>query len=213
MTAIVSDTGDYPLHMNTGRRRTQSQHTTLEDTLRHYLSGPPDKIFSNGCPSARMPAWWAKENGTGGSTMGFSDLGYNIFGLGSNSKEKTLVLGLGTERHVDRDREGRISAPVREGAVKSPGDMVAFGDSFIGNGERLTDGARNFTRTTVKLDYYVAERTYARVLRRHDQGMNICFADGHVDMLGIKEVFQSDADESYSRWNRNNEPHRELLGQ
>ena len=73
-----------------------------------------------------------------------------------------------------------------------------MGDSF--------DGSITFTR----LDLVTLE-SYGNTLSRHQGKANVLFCDGHVESPKLQFVFEDSSDAALVRWNRDNQPHRELL--
>jgi prepilin-type processing-associated H-X9-DG protein/prepilin-type N-terminal cleavage/methylation domain-containing protein len=113
--------------------------------------------------------------------------GYNFGGLVSNeSADDNLGLG------------GRPSSqtPVRDSEVTSPADMIAVGDIFM---QRLS-----LTR----------EPNYAQLLavyQRHQGKSNVVFCDGHVESPSLQFLFADTSDAALVRWNRDHQPHKELI--
>jgi prepilin-type processing-associated H-X9-DG protein len=48
-------------------------------------------------------------------------------------------------------------------------------------------------------------------LKRHAGRFNVSFCDGHVENLRPAQLFDTRQDAVLKRWNRDNQPHRELL--
>jgi prepilin-type processing-associated H-X9-DG protein len=48
--------------------------------------------------------------------------------------------------------------------------------------------------------------------RRHNERFNIQFADGHVAAFRMDDLFTTNSDATLARWNIDNLPHRELVG-
>lgn len=207
MTGFVGDTGEYPVYFNAGKYRARNHKKTMEESLDPYLGGKVFEVWRNGCPSASEPTWWEGLN----EGVVFEDIGYNVLGIGGGVSDwESEVYGLGTIRQAKKEQEGRVSVPVREGMVVSPSTMIAFGDSFAGEGTNLTDGSLNLSRGELR-ELGVDERTAERVYSRHQDRMHITFADGHVESLGVEAIFVDTSDDALRRWNRDDEPHRELL--
>lgn len=47
--------------------------------------------------------------------------------------------------------------------------------------------------------------------RLHDAAVNALFCDGHVEVPKAQRLFFERSDDVLRRWNKDNEPHRELL--
>jgi prepilin-type N-terminal cleavage/methylation domain-containing protein/prepilin-type processing-associated H-X9-DG protein len=160
-------------------------------------------VFS--CPSDEKLRWpspyWHKPS-----------YGYNLWGLrpfASGPGVALLPLGLGGD-----PANGSIRTPTREGAVKSPADMIAIGDGIRGS----SDGRLQFTWAELFREAPTASGSAdhldfltQRVQRHHGGCVNILYCDGHVQSPKIKSVFFDRSDEALRQWNRDNEPHREYL--
>lgn len=141
--------------------------------------------------------------------IGGQSYGYNRGGLGSNAG---LPLGLGG---LARTRlGGGISLPaVPASAVVSPSDMMAIGDRFLGNkgvvSEVMGLGRMPGVSETNSWGYLGSTKhAYAR----HGGTANVVFCDGHVESPTFKALFDDTTDEALRRWNRDHEPHPDLLG-
>ncbi len=97
---------------------------------------------------------------------------YNHWGSASLGGSPSLGLTLGD--HSQR--------PLPESAVRSPSDMIAFGE--IG----FSPAAFNF--------------------ENHQNGANAAFCDGHIE-FGTRKRFDTKKDSIRRRWNKDNEPHPE----
>jgi prepilin-type processing-associated H-X9-DG protein len=53
--------------------------------------------------------------------------------------------------------------------------------------------------------------TYGNTLTRHQGKANVVFCDGHVESPKLQFLFEDTSDNALSRWNRDHQPHRELL--
>jgi len=113
--------------------------------------------------------------------------GYNFGGLVSTeSADDNFGLG------------GRPSAqaPLPDSAVKIPADMLAIGDVYV---QRLG---------LVREPHYPKLRV---VNQRHQGKSNLVFCDGHVESPSLQFLYADTSDPALSRWNRDHQPHRELL--
>lgn len=114
---------------------------------------------------------------------------YNASGFGN--------LGLGGKRLPG---SGTFAPPIAESEVVNPADMIAIGESSSGEVILSRRGAF-YTHAT------------PRATARHQGKFNILFADGHVEALSLKIIFGETNDVALARWNRDHQPHRELLTQ
>ncbi|MBC8003811.1 MAG: hypothetical protein H7X97_14610 [Opitutaceae bacterium] len=76
--------------------------------------------------------------------------------------------------------------------------MMAIGDSF--------DAAANFMRFDL-----AGLETYGNTRSRHQGKANVLFCDGHVESPTLEFLFEDTSDAALNRWNRDHQPHRELL--
>jgi prepilin-type N-terminal cleavage/methylation domain-containing protein/prepilin-type processing-associated H-X9-DG protein len=139
--------------------------------------------------------------------------GYNAFGQ-TDSNEKLHGLG------VD-NTDGLNWQAVRESQVRSPSDMIAFGDSvpmwdfpnwsgaWVNGDPRLDNGIVRITGTP--LAAYLTqgspprtpiERTFDK---RHGGRWNIGFCDCHIEYLKRQKVFDFRRAELMKQWNRENQ--------
>ena len=52
---------------------------------------------------------------------------------------------------------------------------------------------------------------YGNASERHQGRANSVFCDGHVESSTLAFIYTDTGDEALSRWNRDHEPHRDLL--
>ncbi len=135
----------------------------------------------------------------------YDSYGYNGLGIGTNSDAS----GLGGTYGWGHLRNARlvIKPPVSESAVVAPSDMMAIGDGFRGDGSHILDGVIFLWRATTTDYLGSTKRSYAR----HQGKANVVFCDGHVESPTLQYLFEDTSDEALSRWNRDHQPHRELL--
>jgi prepilin-type processing-associated H-X9-DG protein/prepilin-type N-terminal cleavage/methylation domain-containing protein len=112
--------------------------------------------------------------------------GYNAFGLGES---RTNNLGL--SGHYEMESNTRI--PIKDSEVAVPSDMMAIGESCY--------------LTFVRSESY----NFGKECLRHQGKANVMFCDGHVESPTLKFLFEDTSDSGLSRWNRDHQPHRELL--
>jgi prepilin-type processing-associated H-X9-DG protein/prepilin-type N-terminal cleavage/methylation domain-containing protein len=113
--------------------------------------------------------------------------GYNMGGVVSDENADSN-LGLGGLPST--------KTPVKDSQVVKPADMIAIGDVFL---QRLS-----LTRNPA---YGLALLAY----QRHQGKANVVFCDGHVESPTLNFLFVNTSDAALSRWNRDHQPHRELL--
>ena len=86
--------------------------------------------------------------------------------------------------------------PLKDSEVLNPSEMMAIGDVF--------EQRPALTRESV---YGLALVAY----QRHQGHANVVFCDGHVESPTLPFLFTDTSDTALSRWNRDHQPHRELL--
>jgi prepilin-type processing-associated H-X9-DG protein len=118
------------------------------------------------------------------NTGGFSAMG--DFGLGGHPTYKPRVR--------------RTLTPVAESEVNVPSEMMTIGDCFTGMGF--------FERNNLDM---LLKFKYGNTQARHQGLANVVFCDGHVESPTLQFLFADTSDEALSRWNRDHQPHRELL--
>jgi prepilin-type processing-associated H-X9-DG protein/prepilin-type N-terminal cleavage/methylation domain-containing protein len=141
------------------------------------------------CPSAR----WNLINWPTNAIV-FS-YGYNAFGL-LMPGNRTNALGL--QGHYNPTTH--TFTPIAEPEVAAPSDMMAIGESFGGGMLFMRSDLANLE----KIGYASS---------RHQGKANVLFCDGHVESPALKFLFEDTSDAALSRWNRDHQPHRELLVQ
>lgn len=152
------------------------------------------------CPAAIKPANWPEHKG-------FLSYGYNVQGM--STQTDTNALGLGGHFVWDYPKDSRYPAPpVRESEVVSPSEMMAIGDGFVGGNGVVRDGGNVLWRSYNIQDYLNSTR---RSFARHQGRANVVFCDGHVETPTLRFLFWDTNDDALVRWNRDHQPHRELL--
>jgi len=179
--------------------------SALSRTLGRAPTGPSTSLSHSvwSCPAGvrqRLPANYPRTSGRPGHHYG-----YNAAGLNQRSpRYRPPLLGLGGTELL----QGWVSSPaVNESAVVSPSQMVCMGDDVLGWNGVLRDGVWRVGRCEVT-NYFGSTD---RVRTRHRGKLNILFCDGHVEALTLRFLFSDTTDEALSIWNRDHQPHRELL--
>jgi prepilin-type processing-associated H-X9-DG protein/prepilin-type N-terminal cleavage/methylation domain-containing protein len=212
LLAFVADNDVYSLEGNPGYRQgAYPEHMSMWTTALQYteLSVPGSPTtnrvpFSKRsgetvwkCPAANKPSNWPI------NTALFS-YGYNVQGL--CARTDTNSLGLGGSFVWSATRVP--APPVHESGVASPADMMAIGDGFKGGGGVFIDGDNWLWRTYGLSDKLDGTR---RSMARHRGLANVVFCDGHVETPTLQFLFTDTSDAALVRWNRDHQPHRELL--
>ncbi|MCW5558436.1 MAG: prepilin-type N-terminal cleavage/methylation domain-containing protein [Verrucomicrobiae bacterium] len=196
---FVGDHGEYPL-VQSSRSQGQYEHHfpawsfAVEGTI---SGGVPqsDRFLSNGvwnCPAA---ASLPTKN---------SEYGYNGQGLGLS--RDLIALGLG-------GHNGALGIayvlPVKESEVKNPSGCMAIGDGFMGWKGLIQDGSSLLWRYPRAQEAVPGSTQRSR--KRHGGRANVVFCDGHVESPTLDSLFVETTDIVLSRWNRDDQPHRERL--
>jgi prepilin-type processing-associated H-X9-DG protein/prepilin-type N-terminal cleavage/methylation domain-containing protein len=137
------------------------------------------------CPSAR----W---HNVGKDEISMS-YGYNAYGC-MPIGIKTNALGL--LGHFNPSTF--TSTPIGDSEVAVPSDMIAIADNF-GGGIAVMRGHLDFD-----------EKNW-QASSRHQGKANALFCDGHVESPTLQFLFADTSDYALKRWNRDNQPHQELL--
>lgn len=151
-------------------------------------------------PSVRYsPSYGYNRSGTGGGGLGGAMIEAATFG------------------------EWPTVAPTRENEVKSPANMLALGDGFTGVRYAKSPDGQSLSRpggTLIEEEFIgrteFAEGELDRLLpkpeapwQRHRGQANTIFCDGHAEEQRLKKLFFEKSDAALSRWNADNDSHRE----
>jgi len=148
------------------------------------------------CPSAEEPTDWP-------ANSVYLSYGYDSDGM--SHPDDTNSLGLGGHYTFT---SSHLPAPaVMESEVVSPSEMLAIGDGFWGENNDIYDGSGYLWRGRTIAGLPATKRSYAR----HQGKANVVFCDGHVESPTLQFLFTDTSDAALSRWNRDHQPHRELL--
>jgi prepilin-type processing-associated H-X9-DG protein len=205
MRMYVDDAGQYPLFST----QVGSQQRFWPEFIGPLLSQPVEggTVTEGRLPWFRCPSQRPRAAATLAIVYGYSDHGFAFQGLG----EKLAMTP-----------EGWNAVPVCESDVLHPSETLALGDGVVRvAGGWLLPGGISLSRyqpyaaITIggNLPASVAEFSAARNLVRvlHRGGVNVNFADGHVEANRLSFLFESTKDEALRPWNRDHEPHREWL--
>jgi prepilin-type processing-associated H-X9-DG protein/prepilin-type N-terminal cleavage/methylation domain-containing protein len=151
------------------------------------ISDPETNFYLHGvwlCPSAQ---WHVPIPPTS-----ISCYGYNAFGV--------LQVGnlTNTPGLLGHRVPGLGFTSITEAEVAVPSDMMAIGDSFTAAIDLMRSPLAGLLR-------------YGNTLTRHNGQANVVFCDSHVEPPKLEFLFDETNDLALSRWNRDHQPHRELL--
>jgi len=196
-------------------------HIGWEQRLQTYIPGTKEIILPGGnrehypgfllCPSYVH---------LGGFLAPPFTYAFNITGFNDNFLPDGSQLGLGGD--VIYWNYG--IRPVLESTVVQPSDTIAIADAPVrraGNGFRFA-GTDNLSLGTV-LDYWYGSclsdqnsptefsGSQPWIRKRHGERWNVMFCDGHVENLSNRQLWDYRSDAVLVRWNRDHQPHREVL--
>ena len=185
LQAFVTDNNVYPLFSNFNESDYPNHDQFWNYTLGHEL-----RIKTPTITSYQEKGIWKcpKANRPPNTPTNILSISYGY----NNSGSSTTANGLGGKNNLGSET---LAPPVNESEVVDPSDMIAIGDSL--------SGSSALTRTTDS--WNLAEASL------HHQGKaNVVFCDGHVESPTLK-FLAATSDAALMRWNRDHQPHRELL--
>jgi len=198
---FVTDNHVYPLEVNPDFKNGSYPNHGFSwiETLNFELEKPIKGRDFKGiwvCPSVAIPSNF------GGP---YSFYGYNANGM--STEKNTNSLGLGG--HFVRQYPSRPPAPpVSESEIISPSEMMSLGDGFMGGGGIVLDGTAWLGRIPAPINDVA---TTLRANLRHQGTANVIFCDGHSESPTLKSLFKDTNDAALVHWNRDHQPHRDLL--
>jgi prepilin-type processing-associated H-X9-DG protein len=132
----------------------------------------------------------------------------------------------GTDKRTPRGIDGnwpdvpaalpRNIPPLKEAAVQTPTDMIAFGDVTLFKGTSVDDrpglepllGSFNFPFYQSNLNGKIRAQALPYEYQRHQGLFNVVFCDAHVEAINVARLFGVRPDLT-QRWNRDHLPHTE----
>jgi prepilin-type N-terminal cleavage/methylation domain-containing protein/prepilin-type processing-associated H-X9-DG protein len=150
------------------------------------------------------------------------DLGtYGYNAAGPSARSPAMGLGLMGED----PGTGLNSRRVPESEVFSPSSMIAMGDAPITALDATPSHPAMAAVGSSDLDHFwgleyvldtnriITPRSDMLFIRkRHQNRWNIVYCDGHTQNLHTRKLFDYKNDDLLRLWNRDHQPHRELLG-
>jgi len=206
LSRFVSQNAAYPLFINFGApqnifpEHSSSWRASIVPDGLSPPSRPEAHAFEGGvwdCPAASKPGNWP-------ANEGYSDYGYNGYGMGTSAPDD----GLGLGGHLGDPGAQQWSSPVKESEVVALADTYALGDGLVGWKERVADGRSGIWRHREEVR---DPGSPARAQRRHHGLANIAFCDGHVEAVALQTLFADESDSALRRWNRDHTAHLERL--
>ncbi|MBL9128747.1 MAG: prepilin-type N-terminal cleavage/methylation domain-containing protein [Verrucomicrobiales bacterium] len=137
--------------------------------------------------------------------------GLNAFGAHWNEDVQLGVGGSTFTSPAQGFRSTRKATP--ESEIVAPADMIATGDFFAGT----RDGSVRFSNSyTIGRNRRPSSSPQATpgadgIGEWHGDRMGIVFVDGHVEGPKRKAILTHTDDATLARWNKDHEPHREVL--
>lgn len=181
---------------------------TLEDQMRGHVrknvgDGRLDYMTNSVwvCPRNIRPSYWP-------TNEDYCSYGYNAWGLGDYPDSYGLSGGYTLAPYP---RRGGFKPPVNESSVINPSEMLAIGDGFVGDRSFQRDGDFLLSRGESMASNASAVASSVRVFSRHHGRANVVFCDGHVMSPTLQFLFADTSDAALDCWNRDHQPHRELL--
>jgi len=211
LQAFVTENNSYPLYYNPEYANGGYPESkfdwihTLDDVLTTHIRLQVAGIWQ--CPAADRPANWP--NG-----LAYFSYGYNWEGMSSWVNTNSIGLGghhaYGLALNPGNARRDPVS-PVVGTEVVNPSEMMAIGDGFAGGNGILKDGTELWRTYDLTHLIYPSAGSDKRANARHQGRANVVFCDGHVESPTLKFLFEDTGDAALVRWNRDHQPHRELL--
>jgi len=138
--------------------------------------------------------------------IGGVSYGYNGYGLGAANQSWIVPtdipqLGMGISLTAFG---GTPPPPVK--SVANPADMICIGDSVA----VIPDNRLPMITTNYFDMHLMINSAYLRFNERHKGGNNIVFVDGHVSSIRAASLAEN-TDENRRRWNKDHEPHPEIV--
>ncbi len=201
LALYVEDHGAFPL--DGPATRDGKDYYKWHVALRAYtMAGWMQDLYR--CPDYRG----LTQEGGAGSCLAYGSYGYNIQGVEAG-RRSSLGLGGGGP-------DWPPLVPNVESSVSHPVDMIALGDAslnriggasndpgprYLGNGSLSPPSGWNVPADSYRL-------TATR--RRHSGRLNLAFCDGHLESVTAERVGGT-TESTLRRWNRDNQPHLELV--
>lgn len=154
------------------------------------------------CPSAQRPAAWDQDSHR--KAWLWVEYGYNEYGVGNHYD---VSLGLGRIKGSTNRLDYR---PTPDKDVVSPSDMIAAGDGILGWGSSYSDGSDE-VGLSARAAWPQRFNDSQRVMTRHNGCVNVVFCDSHVESPKAGSLFSLTNSTSLVRWNKDHQPHPELL--
>jgi prepilin-type N-terminal cleavage/methylation domain-containing protein/prepilin-type processing-associated H-X9-DG protein len=225
LSMYSGEEGFYPLYSTVEIK--SSRVFTWHDLLSPKLGAtwPQSEANAKSLPkSAALCPAYARMGGYCDQTEG--SYGYNA--AGATEKGTGRELGLGGISTSDKIATEKTLRPIPEANVLAPSQMIAIADSVLTTANRRNhpqwelSGNMQLTPFTWAIWKGLGEdppsqfcawatSSLAAMRLRHGGRWNVVFADGHVENLALKDLFNFRSDEALRRWNRDNLAHRDQV--
>ncbi len=201
---FASDNQFYPLYIDTITNKSgRASQVAWNEELARQLGDNPSATNYWGIRVRGI--WWCP-----GAPADYpGPYGYNPWGIGYDVDS----LGLGGTRGPACTPPGAtfvVKPPVSESSVAKPSEMMAIGDGFHGNADRIVCEDGLLWRHAYEALPGRGANT-AATNARHQGKANVVFCDGHVESPTLKFLFEDTSDAALIRWNRDHLPHKERL--
>jgi prepilin-type N-terminal cleavage/methylation domain-containing protein/prepilin-type processing-associated H-X9-DG protein len=172
----------------------------LQENEMGFIIPPVSGVWH--CPTSQRPAAYDKDYWRKGVL--WVDYGYNESGVGTHYD---VNLGLGRVKGSTNRLDYR---PTPDKDVVSPSDMIEAGDGIVGWGSSYLDGSDEIGLAARAAAPQRFNETQS-VMTRHNGCVNVVFCDGHVESPKAVSLFSLTNPASLARWNKDHQPHSELL--
>lgn len=243
LNLFVGDHQIYPLAgtFSGPRQLSRVWYQDLEDYTgtkwpRDDLTGRERRTGLFCCPSYNRVSGYYQSLSPTGTNWPSGSYGYNFYGVMPTAGEG-ISFGLGGEILVKGGvKKAEDIRPIGESDVRQPSDMIALGDSplgqrndlpnltvRVGGTDELSYGLRSPyvwwgflpSLKVIRGFTYPPEGELTLAIRawekRHNGASIAAFCDGHAETRKIKALFDLTNDDVRKSWNIDNQPHRELL--
>jgi prepilin-type processing-associated H-X9-DG protein/prepilin-type N-terminal cleavage/methylation domain-containing protein len=197
LQTILADNHSYPLLISqTNKTNPEFDRLWIGQLERQGLgvSNPETNFYQKGvwfCSSAQWSASMLRSD-----PKYLHYYGYNDDRVGANLQPINPTNQFGLQGHYNPITH--TYSPIAESEVVAPSDLMAIGDSF--------DASILFMRRNL-----ATLEGFGNTLTRHQGRANVVFCDGHVESPTLQFLFEDTSDATLSRWNRDQQPHRERL--
>jgi prepilin-type N-terminal cleavage/methylation domain-containing protein/prepilin-type processing-associated H-X9-DG protein len=222
LSSYVSDREHYPVYNFDPADEDGMTHQYWHERLLPYIG--IDWVGDFSCPDYKGVNIPGNDGAVALGSYGYNafgvKLGYSDLGLGGTYSH-TIISG-------DTGAASLDGARIAESDVRSTSNMIAIGDATLiwmtkpmikllygQDGEEGGSGMAhldiNYRNYVQRKSYPLSEKIISATEARHGGDYNITFADGHVEPIHRTPLHERTY-RSLRRWNNDNRPHTDLLG-